>query len=153
MHSPVGSHADRSGDSSSMRWRVEFATSLANRRHQSNVAKGNDSQDQPVRVSRNALPGWLIHTSVTSWRDSKGCSARSVRSSAEASACGALATSGMTRLSSGCGSFKFIHRPEVEVPCDQHLNAIAVLLFDGRRDVHRALEYLCGNVLRRGRAV
>src|SRR5258708_30330911 len=153
MRSRVGRQAARGGASSAMAWRVEFATNLANRRHQSNVAKGKDSQHQPVRVSRNALPGWLIHTSVTSWRDRKGCSARSVSSSAEASACGAPATSGMTRLSCGCGSFKFIHRPEVEVPCDQHLNAIAVLLFDGRRDVHRALEYLCGNVLRGGRAI
>ena len=40
MRSPVGSEADRSGDSSSIRWRVEFATSFARRRHQSKSANG-----------------------------------------------------------------------------------------------------------------
>ena len=57
MRSPEGSDAERSGDSSSMRWRVELATSFARFRHQSKLANGIDSRRQPSRVSRYATPG------------------------------------------------------------------------------------------------
>ena len=57
VRSPPGKDAERIGDSSSMRWRVKFATSFARRRHQSKLAKGSSSRCQPVRVSRNADPG------------------------------------------------------------------------------------------------
>ena len=57
MRSPVGKEAERSGVSSSIRWRVEFATSFARRRHQSKSANGTSSCRQPSRVSKNAIPG------------------------------------------------------------------------------------------------
>src|SRR4051812_19896579 len=72
IRSPPGSDADRSGEDSSMRWRVEFATSLASRRHQSNVANGKDSRCQPEPVSMKASCGRLMQTSVMSELESNG---------------------------------------------------------------------------------
>src|SRR3569833_330860 len=85
IRSPPGNEADRSGEDSSMRWRVEFATSLASRRHQSNVANGNGSRCQPEPVSMKASWGRLIQTSVTSGLDSSGSSERSVKRKADTS--------------------------------------------------------------------
>ena len=82
---PLGSDAESKGDSASTRWRVEFATSFASRRHQSKSANGSASRFHPVRSSTNASPGRLMHNSVTSGFASNGRSARSVRSSAELS--------------------------------------------------------------------
>src|SRR5271169_1199335 len=74
------------GDSSSIRWRVELATNLASRRHQSKLAKDKGSCLQPARVSTNASPGRLMQSSVISGSLSKGRNARKLSSSAEASA-------------------------------------------------------------------
>ena len=69
---------------SSIRCRVEFATSLASRRHQSKSANGSARRSQPRRVSMNASPGRLMHSSVTSGSLRIGRSARKLSSSAEA---------------------------------------------------------------------
>src|SRR5882724_3305105 len=85
IRSPPGRDADRSGEVSSTRWRVEFATSLASRRHQSKLAKGNDSRRHPEPVSMKASWGRLMQTSVTSGSDNRGSNARRVRRRADTS--------------------------------------------------------------------
>src|SRR6202035_2017506 len=130
MRSPEGSEADRSGDSSSMRWRVEFATNFASLLHQSKSANGTSCRSQPSRVSTNATPGWLIQSSVTSLRDKSGRSARKLSSSAEV----------LTAGDSTRGGFKLIHRPEVQIPGHQYLNPIPLRLGDGWRGVDRAFQ-------------
>src|SRR6202021_176134 len=142
MRSPEGSEADRRGDSSSMRWRVEFSTNFASRLHQSKSANGTSWRSQPARVSTNAMPGWLIQSSVTSLRDKSGRSARKLSSSAEVLTVGAS-----TR-----GGFKLIHRPEIQISRHQHLNPIALRLGDGGRDVDRAFQDFRHDILR-GRRV
>src|SRR6266404_1735519 len=139
MRSPVGSEAERSGDSSSTRWRVELATSFASLRHQSKSAKAMASRRQPSWVSRKATPGWLMQSSVTSCRESKGRSARRFRSRAEA-----VPAMGASMI---CG-FELIDGPEVEISGNEHLNAIALGFGNGRRDIDGALQHLRHDVLR-----
>src|SRR6266404_8887532 len=121
MRSPEGSDAERSGDSSSMRWRVELATSFARLRHQSKLANGIDSRRQPSRGSRYATPGSFTQSSVTSDRVRSGRSGRRVSSSADAVPAG-------TR-SASCG-LELIHGPEIEVPRHQHLDPVSLGLPD-----------------------
>jgi hypothetical protein len=127
MRSPLGSDADSRGDSSAIRCRVELATSLANLRHHSKSANGSGSRCHPSRVSMKASPGVLIHSSVTSDRESSGRRARKVRSSADDSGAArggsALADSGPANgrfaARTACASrgradsMEGIHAPEV----------------------------------------
>src|SRR6266436_6044428 len=150
--SPEGSEADRSGADSSTRWRVILAMSLASRRHQSKSANGTSSRRQPARVSMKISRGRLMHSSVTSGSASRGRNARRVRSSAESSlpAAGAGAPEAGARekpsTASGGGA-QFIHRPEINIARDQHLDAIAVALDDSRGYVEGVLEYLGEDLL------
>ena len=55
--SPLGREADSSGDPSSIRWRVEFATSFASRRHQSKSANGKVRCSHPLPRLDKRLSG------------------------------------------------------------------------------------------------
>jgi hypothetical protein len=81
--SPLGKLADSSGEHSSMRCCVEFATSLASRLHQSKSAKPSGSRRHPAAVSRNASPGSIDAQFHDSGSASSGRSARSVSASAD----------------------------------------------------------------------
>ena len=81
--SPVGSDAESRGVASSTRCRVEFAISLASRRHQSKSAKGSGRRSHPRLVSTNASLGRLMQSSVTSGSLRIGRRARRLSSSAE----------------------------------------------------------------------
>src|SRR6266446_1404521 len=124
-----------------------LAMSLASRRHQSKSANGMSSRRQPARVSMKISRGRLMHSSVTSGSASRGRNARRVRSSAESSlpAAGAGAPEAGARektSTAGGGGTQFIHRPEINIARDQHLDTIAVALDDGRGYVEGVLEYL-----------
>src|SRR6267143_1017524 len=122
-----------------------LAMSLASRRHQSKSANGASSRRQPVRVSTKISRGRLMHSSVTSGSASRGRNARSVRSSAESSlpAAGAPGSGAREKPSTaGGGGTQFIHRPEIDIARDQHLDAVAVVLDDSRRYVEGVLEHL-----------
>ena len=54
------------------------------------------------------------------------------------------------RISGRRDGLELIDRSEIQIPRDQHLDAIALLLDHGRRDIDRALEYLGHHVLCRG---
>src|ERR1700721_2183583 len=112
-----------------------LAMSLASRRHQSKSANGASSRRQPARVSMKISRGRLMHSSVTSGSASRGRNARRVRSSAESSlpAAGAGAGAGAPEAdarekasTAGGGGAQLIHRPEINIARDQHLDAIAV---------------------------
>ena len=81
--SPLGRDAESSGVASSTRCRVEFAISLASRRHQSKSANGSARRSHPRLVSTNASRGRLMQSSVTSGSHKIGRSARRLSSSAE----------------------------------------------------------------------
>src|ERR1700733_5328238 len=82
-----------------------------------------------------------MHSSITSSRR-YGRKARSVNASADASA---------AALAAGGEGLEFIDRPEIQIARDQHLDPIALLLQDSRRDVDRAFQYFGHDILRRGR--
>src|SRR6516225_3899894 len=148
--SPDGSDADNRGEDSSTRWRVTLAISFARRRHQSKSANGSSSRCQPARVSIKISRGRLMHSSVTSGVESRGRKARSVRSSADSSPPADAEPAGSARekpSAAGGGRTQLIHRPEIEVARHQHLDAIAIVLCDGWRDVDRALEHLSHDIL------
>src|SRR5665213_1158517 len=93
----------------------------------------------------NSSPGRLMHNSVISGDTRKGRKGRSISSSDETSP----AVVAPTRLdASACigGRPQFIHRTEIEIPCDQNLDAIAVLLAHRRRNIHGALEDFCHDI-------
>src|SRR6266853_2077951 len=132
-----------------------LAMSLASRRHQSKSANGTSSRRQPARVSMKISRGRLMHSSVTSGSASRGRNARRVRSSAESSlpAAGAGAPEAGARekpSTAGGGGAQFIHRPEINIARDQHLDAIAVALDDSRGYVEGVLEYLGEDLLGSG---
>src|ERR1700681_4535789 len=85
-----------------------------------------------------------MHSSVTSERVRSGRSARRFRSSAEAVARGAT--------SALCG-LEFIDGPEIQIAGDEDLDAITLILGDGRWNVDGALQYLRQHVLRAGRVI
>src|SRR5882762_3267281 len=119
--------------------------SFVNRRHQSNVANGSSSTRQPALVSIYALPGWLMQTSVISLRESNGRRNLRFNSSADASA------RAPRIVATSEAGFKFIDRPEVQIPRHQHLNAIALLFVHRGRYIHRAFQHFGGDVLSAGR--
>src|SRR5437016_2255194 len=109
-----------------------------------------------------ASPGRLMQSSVTAWSLKIGRRARRVRSSAEISCTAggrrAAASSGReacqdSGLSTGFSGAKLINAPKVEIARDQHLDAIAVCLGHGRRNIDRGLQHLGHDVARGGRAV
>src|SRR5665213_361643 len=85
-----------------------------------------------------------MQSSVTSERVRSGRSARRLRSSAEAVA--------RQVLSVLCG-LEFIDGPEVEIAGDEDLDAIALVLGHGRRDVDGTLQDFRQYVLRTRRVV
>src|ERR1700724_2426838 len=131
-----------------------LAMSLASRWHQSKSANGTSSRRQPVRVSMKISRGRLMHSSVTSGSASRGRNARRVRSSAESSLPAAGAGAGAPEAdarekasTAGGGGAQLIHRPEINIARDQHLDAIAVALDDSRGYVEGVLEYLGEDLL------
>ena len=85
MRSPPGSDADSSGDSASMRWRVEFATSFARRLTPLEVRK-RQRHAVPSRARLDVRLAGPVDAQLRDFRSiSIGRSARSVRSSAELS--------------------------------------------------------------------
>src|SRR5215831_1461397 len=154
--SPDGSDADSNGADSSIRWRVTLAMSFARRLHQSKSANGSSSRRQPAAVSIKISRGRLMHSSVTSGVQSRGRKARSVRSSTDSSLPADAVPGGSTRekpSTAGGGHMQLIHRPEIEIARDQHLDAIAITLDDRGRDIHGALQHFSHDVLGRGRRV
>src|SRR5665213_599669 len=158
--SPPGNPADSKGEEASIRWPVEFATSLANLRHQSKLRSGSSSRRQPELVSMKASPGRFTHSSVTSGSSRKRCIARSVSASAEFCGHAALRT-GRTAcsaarkpaLSLAAGMPKLIHTGEIDIARDQNLNAIAVVLANRGRNAQGVLEDFGRDILRRRRVV
>src|ERR1700674_403810 len=82
-----------------------------------------------------------MHSSITSSRLKSGRSACRVSASAEASA---------PPLALG-GGLELIHRPEIQIPCHQYLDAVALMLDHRRGNVDGALQYLGHDVLCPGR--
>src|SRR5215472_14031339 len=80
-----------------------------------------------------------MQSSVTSLRARSGRSARRFSSSADALATGE---------GSGCSGFELIDGPEVEIPRDEDLDAIPLVLGDRGWDVDGALQHLGEHVLR-----
>src|SRR5215469_4738053 len=148
--SPDGNDADSNGEDSSIRWRVTLAMSLARRLHQSKSANGSSSRRQPAAVSIKISRGRLMHSSVTSGVESRGRKARSVRSSADNSLPADDVPAGSARekpSKTGGGRMQLIHRPEIEIARDQHLDAVAVVLNDRWRDVDRAPQHFGHDIL------
>src|SRR5687767_13566166 len=92
-----------------------------------------------------------MQSSVTLRSTRIGRSARSVRSRADDSATtgGALSVTAPYPASSPAASLagdgdglELIHAPEVQVPRDEHLDAIALRFHDGRRNVNGRLQHL-----------
>ncbi len=122
-----------------MRCWVELATNLANRLHHSKSANGNGSRRHPLARLEKASSGRLMQSSMTSEFDSSGRSARSVNASADASS---------AALSGRSDGSQLIDRSEVQIPRDQHLDPVAVLLDHRRRNIDGALEHFGHHVLR-----
>src|SRR5882757_4920223 len=78
-----------------------------------------------------------MHSSITSSRLKSGRNARRVSASAEASA-PPLALS---------GGLEFIHRPEIQIPRDQYLDAVALMLDHRRGNVDGSLQHLRHDIL------
>src|SRR5882762_4408357 len=81
-----------------------------------------------------------MHSSITS-SPRNGRKARSVRASADASAPVSMA---------GNGGLEFIDGPEIQIACDQHLDPIALMFHDRRRNVDGAFQYFRHDILGRG---
>src|SRR6266480_3501438 len=96
-----------------------------------------------------------MHSSVTERSSSSGRSERSVSSSADASLTGKVATPsagaslGASYLT--LAGAQFIHAPEVQIPGNEHLDAIAVRLGDGRRNIDRRSQHFRHHIAGAGR--
>ena len=98
---------------------------------------------QPARVSRKASPGRLMQSSVTSGSSRAAAAARAASSSsAERRALRPHSRRHRGSRVSVCAPAKLIDGPEIQIARDEHLDAIALGLGDGRRDVDGALQDL-----------